>query len=61
MARVVGGIGTSHLPTIRLGYGKGQQDEPAAPQVLKNDLRGSIGNRDSMDCNKRLPRPDGSV
>jgi hypothetical protein len=29
MATIIGGIGTSHVPTIGLAYDKGRQDEPA--------------------------------
>ncbi|WP_207481959.1 gallate dioxygenase [Arenibaculum pallidiluteum] len=29
MARVVGGIGTSHVPTIGVAYDRGKQDDPA--------------------------------
>src|SRR3954462_649908 len=29
MARIVGGLGLSHVPTIRPGVGRGRQDEPA--------------------------------
>lgn len=29
MARIIGGIGTSHVPTIGVAYDKGRQDDPA--------------------------------
>lgn len=29
MAKIIGGIGTSHVPTIGLAYDKGKQDDPA--------------------------------
>ncbi|HEE6439031.1 gallate dioxygenase [Acinetobacter nosocomialis] len=29
MARIIGGIGTSHVPTIGLAYDKGKQEDPA--------------------------------
>lgn len=29
MARIIGGIGTSHVPTIGIAYDKGRQNEPA--------------------------------
>ncbi|MFI4869123.1 MAG: gallate dioxygenase [Steroidobacterales bacterium] len=29
MARIIGGIGTSHVPTIGLAYDKGKQEQPA--------------------------------
>ncbi len=29
MARIIGGIGTSHVPTIGVAYDKGKQDDPA--------------------------------
>ncbi|MFP3701215.1 protocatechuate 3,4-dioxygenase, partial [Burkholderia sp. SIMBA_013] len=35
MARIVGGIGTSHVPTIGLAYDKGKQNEPAWAPLFK--------------------------
>ncbi len=29
MARIIGGIGTSHVPTIGMAYDKGKQNDPA--------------------------------
>ena len=29
MATIIGGIGTSHVPTIGITYDKGRQNEPA--------------------------------
>jgi len=31
------------------------------PAIVIRDRCASIGNRDGMDCNKRLPRPDRCV
>ena len=28
MARIIGGIGTSHVPTIGIAFDKGKQDDP---------------------------------
>ncbi|MGA9916583.1 MAG: protocatechuate 3,4-dioxygenase, partial [Paraburkholderia sp.] len=28
MARIIGGIGTSHVPTIGMAYDKGKQNDP---------------------------------
>lgn len=28
MARIIGGIGTSHVPTIAIAFDKGKQDDP---------------------------------
>jgi hypothetical protein len=35
MARIVGGIGTSHVPTIGLAYDKGKQNDPAWAPLFK--------------------------
>lgn len=29
MARIIGGIGTSHVPTIGVAYDKGKQEDPS--------------------------------
>ena len=28
MARIIGGIGTSHVPTIAMAFDKGKRDDP---------------------------------
>ena len=28
MARIIGGIGTSHVPTIAMAFDRGRQDDP---------------------------------
>ena len=35
MARIIGGIGTSHVPTIGVAYDKGKQDDPAWAPLFK--------------------------
>jgi hypothetical protein len=35
MARIVGGIGTSHVPTIGLAYDKGKQADPYWPPLVQ--------------------------
>lgn len=35
MARIIGGIGTSHVPTIGLAYDKGKQDDPHWAPLFK--------------------------
>lgn len=35
MARITGGIGTSHVPTIGMAYDKGKQNEPAWAPLFK--------------------------
>jgi hypothetical protein len=35
MARIIGGIGTSHVPTIALAYDKGKQDDPDWKPLFK--------------------------
>lgn len=35
MARIVGGIGTSHVPTAGMAYDKGKQNEPAWAPLFK--------------------------
>jgi gallate dioxygenase len=35
MARIIGGIGTSHVPTIGVAYDKGKQDDPAWSPLFK--------------------------
>ena len=35
MARIIGGIGTSHVPTIGIAYDKGKQDDPAWSPLFK--------------------------
>jgi hypothetical protein len=35
MARIIGGIGTSHVPTIGLAYDKGKQNDPAWAPLFK--------------------------
>jgi hypothetical protein len=38
MARIIGGIGTSHVPTIGVAYDKGRQDEPGWAPLFKGYL-----------------------
>jgi len=35
MAKIIGGIGTSHVPTIGVAYDKGKQDDPAWAPLFK--------------------------
>ena len=35
MARIIGGIGTSHVPTIAVAYDKGKQDDPDWKPLFK--------------------------
>jgi hypothetical protein len=35
MARIIGGIGTSHVPTIGMAYDKGKQNDPAWAPLFK--------------------------
>jgi hypothetical protein len=35
MARIIGGIGTSHVPTIGVAYDKGKRDDPAWAPLFK--------------------------
>src|SRR5687768_18080819 len=35
MARIIGGIGTSHVPTIAMAYDKGKQDDPDWKPLFK--------------------------
>ncbi len=36
MARIIGGIGASHVPTIGVAYDKGKQDNPAWAPLFRN-------------------------
>src|SRR5918999_2895500 len=35
MARIIGGIGTSHVPTIAMAFDKGRQDDPDWKPLFK--------------------------
>ena len=35
MARIIGGIGTSHVPTMGMAYDKGKQNDPAWAPLFK--------------------------
>ena len=39
MARIIGGIGTSHVPTIGVAYDKGKQQDPAWKPLFDGIIR----------------------